>query len=211
MDGFAVCAALKASEQTAHIPVIMVTALDTPEERIRGLEAGADDFLSKPFNDLALFAPGPEPDADEDDVRRAAPARHDLARARARGPGVGAGERGGSRAGRADPAGAAERRAGHPLGRAAARPAEDPDHRHAFRARGAEPRAAGIAGLLRGPPGAGRGRRRAQAGLGAALAAGDPAVGGDPRGRERRRADRGQGARSRARRTISNRRSTSAS
>ena len=56
MDGFAVCAALKAGEETAHIPVIMVTALDTPEERIRGLEAGADDFLSKPFNDLALFA-----------------------------------------------------------------------------------------------------------------------------------------------------------
>ena len=56
MDGFAVCAALKAAEETAHIPVIMVTALDTPEERIRGLEAGADDFLSKPFNDLALFA-----------------------------------------------------------------------------------------------------------------------------------------------------------
>ena len=56
MDGFAVCAALKAAEATAHIPVIMVTALDTPEERIRGLEAGADDFLSKPFNDLALFA-----------------------------------------------------------------------------------------------------------------------------------------------------------
>jgi two-component system, cell cycle response regulator len=56
MDGFAVCAALKASAETAHIPVIMVTALDTPEERVRGLEAGADDFLSKPFNDLALFA-----------------------------------------------------------------------------------------------------------------------------------------------------------
>jgi two-component system, cell cycle response regulator len=56
MDGFAVCSVLKASEETAHIPVIMVTALDTPEERIRGLEAGADDFLSKPFNDLALFA-----------------------------------------------------------------------------------------------------------------------------------------------------------
>jgi two-component system, cell cycle response regulator len=56
MDGFAVCSTLKASEETAHIPVIMVTALDTPEERIRGLEAGADDFLSKPFNDLALFA-----------------------------------------------------------------------------------------------------------------------------------------------------------
>lgn len=56
MDGFAVCAALKADEETAHIPVIMVTALDTPEERVRGLEAGADDFLSKPFDDLALFA-----------------------------------------------------------------------------------------------------------------------------------------------------------
>jgi two-component system cell cycle response regulator len=56
IDGFAVCARLKAAEDTAHIPVIMVTALDTPEERIRGLEAGADDFLSKPFNDLALFA-----------------------------------------------------------------------------------------------------------------------------------------------------------
>lgn len=56
MDGFTVCKALKSTEDTAHIPVIMVTALDTPEERIRGLEAGADDFLSKPFNDLALFA-----------------------------------------------------------------------------------------------------------------------------------------------------------
>jgi two-component system cell cycle response regulator len=56
MDGFAVCAALKADPLTAHIPVIMVTAIDTPEERVRGLEAGADDFLSKPFNDLALFA-----------------------------------------------------------------------------------------------------------------------------------------------------------
>jgi two-component system cell cycle response regulator len=56
MDGFTVCSILKASEVTAHIPVIMVTALDTPEERIRGLEVGADDFLSKPFNDLALFA-----------------------------------------------------------------------------------------------------------------------------------------------------------
>ncbi|PJN94777.1 PleD family two-component system response regulator, partial [Amaricoccus sp. HAR-UPW-R2A-40] len=56
LDGFEVCAKLKSMEETAHIPVIMVTALDTPEERIRGLEVGADDFLSKPFNDLALFA-----------------------------------------------------------------------------------------------------------------------------------------------------------
>ena len=56
MDGFSVCEILKSGEETSHIPVIMVTALDTPEERVRGLEAGADDFLSKPFNDLALFA-----------------------------------------------------------------------------------------------------------------------------------------------------------
>ncbi len=56
MDGFTVCRILKSDEETAHIPVIMVTALDTPEERVRGLEVGADDFLSKPFNDLALFA-----------------------------------------------------------------------------------------------------------------------------------------------------------
>ncbi len=56
MDGYSVCQKLKARAETAHIPVIMVTSLDTPEERIRGLEAGADDFLSKPFNDLALFA-----------------------------------------------------------------------------------------------------------------------------------------------------------
>ncbi|MEM8570108.1 MAG: PleD family two-component system response regulator [Pseudomonadota bacterium] len=56
MDGYAVCRELKSAPETAHIPVIMVTSLDTPEERIKGLEAGADDFLSKPFHDLALFA-----------------------------------------------------------------------------------------------------------------------------------------------------------
>jgi two-component system, cell cycle response regulator len=56
MDGIAVCSILKSQPETAHIPVIMVTALDTPDQRVRGLEAGADDFLSKPFNDLALFA-----------------------------------------------------------------------------------------------------------------------------------------------------------
>ncbi|MBN8944105.1 MAG: PleD family two-component system response regulator [Rhizobiales bacterium] len=54
MDGFEVCRRLKANPVTQHIPVIMVTALDQPSDRIKGLEAGADDFLTKPVNDLAL-------------------------------------------------------------------------------------------------------------------------------------------------------------
>ncbi len=56
MDGFETCRALKATPETMHIPVVMVTALDQQSERISGLEAGADDFLTKPVNDIALFA-----------------------------------------------------------------------------------------------------------------------------------------------------------
>lgn len=56
MDGFEVCRRLKAAPETEHIPVIMVTALDQPSDRVQGLMAGADDFLTKPVNDLALFA-----------------------------------------------------------------------------------------------------------------------------------------------------------
>lgn len=56
IDGFEVCEILKKSSETAHIPVIMMTAVDEPEQRIRGLEAGADDFLTKPVDDLTLFA-----------------------------------------------------------------------------------------------------------------------------------------------------------
>ena len=55
MDGIEVCHRIKSNPATQHIPVIMVTALDQPEDRVRGLEAGADDFLTKPVNDLALF------------------------------------------------------------------------------------------------------------------------------------------------------------
>lgn len=55
MDGFEVCRRLKENPQTAHIPVVMVTALDQVTDRIRGLEAGADDFLTKPVNDLQLL------------------------------------------------------------------------------------------------------------------------------------------------------------
>lgn len=56
MDGFEVCRRLKANPRTADIPVVMVTALSDRADRVRGLEVGADDFLTKPINDIALFA-----------------------------------------------------------------------------------------------------------------------------------------------------------
>jgi two-component system cell cycle response regulator len=56
MDGFEVCRRLKANRNTHHIPVVMVTALDHPSDRVRGLDAGADDFLTKPISDVALIA-----------------------------------------------------------------------------------------------------------------------------------------------------------
>jgi two-component system cell cycle response regulator len=56
MDGFEVCQEIKSDPQYAHIPVVMVTALTDAADRVRGLQAGADDFLSKPLNDTALMA-----------------------------------------------------------------------------------------------------------------------------------------------------------
>ncbi|MGO9360407.1 MAG: PleD family two-component system response regulator [Xanthobacteraceae bacterium] len=56
MDGFEVCRRLKSNPKTHHIPVVMVTALDNPSDRVRGLEAGADDFLTKPVSDVVLIA-----------------------------------------------------------------------------------------------------------------------------------------------------------
>jgi two-component system, cell cycle response regulator len=56
MDGYEVCRRMKGDPRTAHIPVVMVTALSEANDRVRGLEAGADDFLTKPVNDIALFA-----------------------------------------------------------------------------------------------------------------------------------------------------------
>src|ERR1700722_4614739 len=56
LDGFEVCRRLKSNPATHHIPVVMVTALDQPSDRVHGLEAGADDFLTKPIAELALIA-----------------------------------------------------------------------------------------------------------------------------------------------------------
>lgn len=56
MDGFEACRHLKTNPKTSHIPVVMVTALSEIKDRITGLEAGADDFLTKPIDDVALFA-----------------------------------------------------------------------------------------------------------------------------------------------------------
>ena len=55
IDGFEVCRRLKADPRTHHIPVVIVSALDRRADRIEGLRAGADDFLTKPVDDLALL------------------------------------------------------------------------------------------------------------------------------------------------------------
>ncbi|MES2214865.1 MAG: PleD family two-component system response regulator [Pseudomonadota bacterium] len=56
MDGFETCKLIKSNPETLHIPVVMVTALSEIEDRVKALEAGADEFLTKPVNDVALFA-----------------------------------------------------------------------------------------------------------------------------------------------------------
>jgi len=56
MDGFTVCRTLKGNEETRLIPIVIMTALDGMEDRIQGIEAGADDFLTKPVNQRELMA-----------------------------------------------------------------------------------------------------------------------------------------------------------
>ncbi len=55
MDGFEACRRIKANPELYHIPVVMVTALEQTRDRIRGLEAGADDFITKPIDDFNLI------------------------------------------------------------------------------------------------------------------------------------------------------------
>ena len=56
LSGFEVCKKLRANDRTKNIPVIMITALHEMDDRIKGIEAGADDFISKPFNKVELLA-----------------------------------------------------------------------------------------------------------------------------------------------------------
>lgn len=56
MDGFQVCERLKKNDRTFHIPIVMITALKDLKDKIRALEAGADDFISKPFDSVELLA-----------------------------------------------------------------------------------------------------------------------------------------------------------
>jgi two-component system cell cycle response regulator len=56
MDGFEACKRLKSDPETSHIPVVMVTALSDISDRVQGLQSGADDFLTKPINEVHLFA-----------------------------------------------------------------------------------------------------------------------------------------------------------
>lgn len=56
LSGYDVCRKIRENPATALLPVVMVTSLDPHQERVRGIEAGADDFLSKPINQPELFA-----------------------------------------------------------------------------------------------------------------------------------------------------------
>ena len=56
MDGYEVCRKIKDDERQRHVPVVMITSLSSKEDRIKGIEAGAEDFISKPFDQAEVLA-----------------------------------------------------------------------------------------------------------------------------------------------------------
>lgn len=56
MDGYEVCRRLRTNPVMANVPIILITSLDDRESRLRGIEAGADDFISKPFDSTEMQA-----------------------------------------------------------------------------------------------------------------------------------------------------------
>ncbi len=75
LNGIDACRRLKTDPRTEHIPIVLVTALNEREDRLRGLGAGADDFLTKPVNDLQLLSRVRALDQVQDGRRRTAQAR----------------------------------------------------------------------------------------------------------------------------------------
>jgi class 3 adenylate cyclase len=55
MDGLTLCAVMKNAQETRFVPVVIVTALDSEEEKVKAIEVGADDFVTKPYNSLILL------------------------------------------------------------------------------------------------------------------------------------------------------------
>src|SRR3989339_2060351 len=55
MSGYDVCARIKSDPQTKHIPVIMITSMDSRETKLKGIKAGADEFLTKPLDQAELL------------------------------------------------------------------------------------------------------------------------------------------------------------
>jgi DNA-binding response OmpR family regulator len=86
MSGWEVLSALRADEATAHIPVVMLTALNSEDDQIRGWEGGVVEYLTKPFNPLTLAdwaaaALAPRDPADDDARRQRAVAKVAMVRA----------------------------------------------------------------------------------------------------------------------------------
>jgi CheY-like chemotaxis protein len=74
-DGFQTCMEIRKNLATAHIPIFLITALDDRDSRIRGIAAGADDYISKPFDRIEILAKIKNK-SDQNDIRRKHHIRH---------------------------------------------------------------------------------------------------------------------------------------